>query len=91
MYVALVPCNECAKLVIQSGIAEVVYVSDKYHNKPEMVASRRLMDMAGIKYRQYVPRKQQITIDFASIEGAVYDVKPSHDTSTVQKNSSCQE
>ena len=51
MYVALFPCNECAKLVIQSGIAEVVYVSDKYHNKPEMVASRRLMDMAGIKYR----------------------------------------
>ena len=51
MYVALFPCNECAKLVIQSGIEEVVYVSDKYHNKPEMVASRRLMDMAGIKYR----------------------------------------
>lgn len=51
MYVALFPCNECAKLVIQSGIVEVVYVSDKYHNKPEMVASRRLMDMAGIKYR----------------------------------------
>ena len=41
--------------------------------------------------RQYVPRQPQITIDFASIEGAVYDVKPSHDTSTVQKNSSCQE
>ena len=51
MYVALFPCNKCAKLVIQSRIAEVVYVSDKYHNKPEMVASRRLMDMAGIKYR----------------------------------------
>ena len=42
--------------------------------------------------RQFVPRQPQITIDFASIEGAVYDVKPSHDTSsTVQKNSSCQE
>ena len=40
MYVALFPCNECAKLVIQSGVKEVVFMSDKYHNKPEMVASQ---------------------------------------------------
>ena len=51
MYVALFPCNECAKLIIQSSIAEVVYVSDKYRDKPEMKASRRLLDMAGIKCR----------------------------------------
>ena len=51
MYVALFPCNECAKLIIQSGIAEVVFVSDKYHHKPEMVASRRLLGMAGVRYR----------------------------------------
>ena len=51
MYVALFPCNECAKLIIQSGITEVLYVSDKHHDKPEMVASRRLLDMARIKYR----------------------------------------
>lgn len=29
IYVALFPCNECAKLIIQSGIEEVVYLSDK--------------------------------------------------------------
>ena len=51
MYVALFPCNECAKLIIQSSIAKVVYVSDKYRDKPEMVASRRLLNMAGVKYR----------------------------------------
>ena len=51
MFVALFPCNECAKLIIQSGLAEVVYVSDKYHDKPEMIASRRLLDMAGVKHR----------------------------------------
>jgi len=51
MYVALFPCNECAKLIIQSGISEVLYVSDKHHDRPEMVASRRLLDMAGVKYR----------------------------------------
>ena len=51
MYVALFPCNECAKLIIQSGMKEVVFLSDKYHSKPEMVASRRLLSMAGIQYR----------------------------------------
>ena len=48
MYVALFPCNECAKVMIQSGIREIVYVSDKYHNNNNMIASRRLLDMAGV-------------------------------------------
>ncbi len=51
LYVGLFPCNECAKLIIQSGIKEVLYVSDKYHNNEEMVASRTLLDMTGVKYR----------------------------------------
>ena len=51
LYVALFPCNECAKLVIQSGISRVLYVSDKYHDNEEMVASRKLLDMAGVIYR----------------------------------------
>ena len=29
IYVALFPCNECAKMIIQSGIKEVIYLSDK--------------------------------------------------------------
>lgn len=48
IYVGLFPCNECAKLIIQSGISEVIYVSDKYHEKDEM---RKLLDMAKIKHR----------------------------------------
>ena len=51
LYVALFPCNECAKMVIQSGIKEVVYYSDKYHKNQEMKASRRMFDLAGVKYR----------------------------------------
>lgn len=67
MYVALFPCNECAKLIIQSGITEVIYYSDKHHAANPFVASRRLLDMAGIVYRQHTPRQAVITIDFASI------------------------
>ena len=52
MYVVLFPCNECAKLIIQSGIKEVIYYSDKYHEKEEFKASRMLLDAAGVEYRQ---------------------------------------
>nr|XP_022325059.1 deoxycytidylate deaminase-like [Crassostrea virginica] len=68
IYVALFPCNECAKVVIQSGIKEVVYYSDKYYDRPEFVASKRMLDKAGVKYRQYIPKQRQITIDFAAID-----------------------
>ncbi|XP_049899901.1 deoxycytidylate deaminase [Epinephelus moara] len=67
MYVALFPCNECAKLIIQAGIKEVVYLSDKYHESPEMIASRRLLGMAGVQCRQFKPKRTEIVIDFNSI------------------------
>ena len=53
LYVTLFPCNECAKAIIQSGIREVVYLSDKYSNSDATAASKKMMDMAGVKYRQY--------------------------------------
>ena len=67
MYIALFPCNECAKLIIQSGIKEVVYVSDKYHEDDMMVAARRMFDMAGVAYRQHTPKKERVVIDFATL------------------------
>ncbi|XP_071951400.1 deoxycytidylate deaminase-like isoform X2 [Antedon mediterranea] len=68
MYVALFPCNECAKIVIQSGIKTVIYLSDKYHNDDKMIASRKLLQLAGVKYRQFTPSMSKVTIDFNSIE-----------------------
>ena len=49
MYVALFPCNECAKMIIQSGINEVVYMSDKHHASMSMKASRMLLKMANVR------------------------------------------
>ncbi|XP_005281990.2 deoxycytidylate deaminase isoform X1 [Chrysemys picta bellii] len=69
MYVALFPCNECAKLIIQAGIKEVIFMSDKYHDSPEMTAARRLFDLAGIIYRKFKPKCNKIIIDFDSING----------------------
>ena len=52
IYVDLFPCNECAKVIIQAGISEVVYLSDKYCGSDENVASKLLFDSCGITYRQ---------------------------------------
>ena len=52
LYVTLFPCNECAKLIIQSGIKEIVYVSDKYNGSNDNVASKRMLAAAGVKCRQ---------------------------------------
>lgn len=67
IYVALFPCNECAKVIIQSGIREVIYYSDKYRDKTKFKASRKMLDAAKVKCRQFIPKQKQIVIDFDSI------------------------
>jgi len=64
IYVAMFPCNECAKIIVQSGICEVVYASDKHAHKPAYIASRRLLTMANVKLTQFVNRPSKIVIDF---------------------------
>ena len=54
IYVTLFPCNECAKLIIQSGIKEIVYMGDKYSGTPTDVASKRMLEAAGIKTRKLI-------------------------------------
>ncbi|GAV05698.1 hypothetical protein RvY_15790 [Ramazzottius varieornatus] len=72
VYVGLFPCNECAKLCIQAGIKEIVFVSDKYKDQEVFIASRRLLDMAGIKYRQFIPRSRSIVLNFDVIDPALF-------------------
>lgn len=53
LYVSLFPCNECAKAIIQAGIRTVVYDSDKYADTPSVIASKRMLDAAGVRYYRY--------------------------------------
>ncbi len=53
IYVTLFPCNECAKALIQSGIRTVIYADDKYADTPSVLASKRMMNAAGVKYVPY--------------------------------------
>ena len=64
LYVTLFPCNECAKLIIQSGIKHVVYGCDKYHDEDSYEASRRMFDSAGVTYE----KMSQIDIDIKRVD-----------------------
>ena len=66
IYVGLFPCNECTKVIIQSGISEIVYLSDKYQQTDQVRASKRMLDLAAhISYRQFVPTKTTVSLNFA--------------------------
>ena len=62
IYTALFPCNECAKVIIQAGIREVVYLSDKYARTDSVRASRRMFYQAGVACRQLTPARPTVTI-----------------------------
>ena len=64
VYVGLFPCNECAKAIIQAGIKEVIYLSDKYKETPSTLNSRRMLTAAGVKLTQLKPSKDSITLSF---------------------------
>lgn len=53
IYVDLFPCNECAKIIIQSGIKEVIYAKnyDYDNHSEEMEASIRMFNACGVKFR----------------------------------------
>ncbi|XP_017059808.1 probable deoxycytidylate deaminase [Drosophila ficusphila] len=67
LYTTLFPCNECAKLIIQVGIAQVLFLSDKYADKPTYRASKRMLDAVGVAYKRHVPRQKSIVIDFDNV------------------------
>ena len=59
------PCNECAKAIIQAGVKEVLYLSDKYASTAATRASKRMLDSAGVTYRQLHPSTKEIVLDLA--------------------------
>ncbi len=59
LYVTLFPCNECAKLVIQNGIKEIVYLSDKYKDTEGNIASKIMFDECGVRYTEFPKEKRK--------------------------------
>ena len=65
IYTALFPCNECAKAIIQAGITEVIYLSDKYEGQDIFVASRTMFEKAAVQCRKVIPSIDHIRLSFA--------------------------
>jgi dCMP deaminase len=59
-YVTLFPCNECAKLIASQRVGEIIYLSDKYAETPEVRISKKIFDLAGIRYRPVELRAQVV-------------------------------
>jgi len=64
VYVGLFPCNECAKSIIQAGIREVIYLSDKYADTQSTVNSKRMLAAAGVKLTKLEPKIDEIVLKF---------------------------
>ncbi|XP_061190046.1 deoxycytidylate deaminase-like [Saccostrea echinata] len=72
LYVTLFPCNECAKLLIQSGIKKVIYFSDDKADRDAFKASRALLTFANVVVIHYknlqrrvgVPLLTEIKLEF---------------------------
>lgn len=64
IFVSLFPCHECAKAIIQSGVKEVVYLSDKYNGTESDNASKRMLNAANVKLTKIKPTKAQLILKF---------------------------
>lgn len=64
IYTALFPCNECSKAIIQPGIKEVIYLSDKYDGTDVSIASKRMLDSANVSYRKVEAKRDSIELSF---------------------------
>ncbi len=64
IYTVLFPCNECCKAIIQAGINEVVYLSDKYADTDAAKASRRMFEKADVICRVVKTSLKNISLSF---------------------------
>lgn len=67
IYIGLFPCNECTKLIIQSGIKEIIYLSDKYKNTDPVKAARKMLKKSGVKERQLKIKNKIIKLNFDDV------------------------
>jgi dCMP deaminase len=68
MYVTMHPCNECAKLLIQGGVTQVMYLSDKHRENEAFVAARKLLEISGVAVVKMNPKELNIPLIVANFE-----------------------
>lgn len=66
LYTTLFPCNECTKAIIQAGIKEIIYLSNKYEDTDNVKASKRMLEQTGVRLRPFTTSLEKITISYQS-------------------------
>lgn len=74
MFVTRFPCNQCARIIIQSGIKHIIYMSDKKSDTIEVKASKRMLETVGIQYEKYQPSCKGLQIDLEDIDNQKLEV-----------------
>ncbi|KAI5417291.1 uncharacterized protein LOC127074070 [Lathyrus oleraceus] len=66
LYVTMFPCNECAKIIIQSGVSEIIYFVEKRLENSNVIytASHKLLSLAGVKVRKHQPAMSEIHLKY---------------------------
>ena len=62
LYTTLFPCSGCTKIIIQSGIAKVFYIDNKYLDTPDSQAALRMLIDAKIEVIQLADVEVQVSI-----------------------------
>lgn len=68
IYTTLFPCNECTKALIQVGIGEIIYLSDKYSETNVVKASKLMLDTSKVNYTPFNSNRNNLLINFKSQE-----------------------
>lgn len=58
VYVTLFPCSNCAKFLAQAGVKKIVYLSDKYKDTPDNIASKICLRSCDIEFEVF-PKELQ--------------------------------
>ena len=54
IYITAFPCNECAKLIIQNGIKEVIYAANSQPTREKYIIAKLILDKCNIKIREFL-------------------------------------
>ena len=63
LYTTHFPCNECAKLIIQSGIVEIVFLNEKSPQSVKTLAAKRIFNLTNTLIRQFEAKHEKLVIN----------------------------
>ena len=63
LFTTLFPCCECAKIIVQAGIKEVIFENEDDLNKQTIIAAKKIFELAKIKTSEYSKTARKIELN----------------------------